>query len=79
MPAAAVIQRPRALSGFIGRKASVGVLHKSPVKAHRSTVELPGKLAGLRLGEVSGIAGVVVKCVNIGKNTKGEGSLLEHT
>ena len=37
---------------------------------------LPRKLINLRAEEVDGIAGVVVKCVNIGKNTKCEGSLL---
>ncbi len=49
------------------------------VKFWSLTSELLSKLLNLRLGEVSGIAGVVVKCVNIGKNTKGEGSLLEHS
>lgn len=38
---------------------------------------LPEKLMDLRTEEADGIAGVVVKCVNIGKNTKCEGSLLE--
>ena len=32
---------------------------------------------GLRLGEASGITGVGVKSVDIGKNAKSEGSLLE--
>ena len=36
------------------------------------------KLHGLSLEEASGTTGVVVKCVNIGRNTKGEGSLLVH-
>jgi hypothetical protein len=31
------------------------------------------------MGEAHGIAGVVVKCVDIGKNTKGEGSVLEQS
>lgn len=35
------------------------------------------RLSDSRTGEVHGIAGVAVKCVNIGKNTKGEGSALE--
>ena len=35
------------------------------------------KLLDLRLGEVSGIAGGGVKSVDIGRNTKGEGNLLE--
>ncbi len=46
------------------------------VKSLGSTEELPLKLIDLRPEEASGIAGVVVKCVNIGRNTKCEGSLL---
>ena len=34
------------------------------------------KLAFLRAGEASGIPGVAVKCVDIGRNTCGEGDLL---
>ena len=34
------------------------------------------KLSGLSAGEVSGIPGVAVKCVEIGRNTSGEGGLL---
>ena len=36
------------------------------------------KLHFLRVGEVSGIPGVAVKCVDIGRNTSGEGGLLDH-
>ena len=35
------------------------------------------KLAGLSIGEVSGIPSVAVKCVDIGRNTSGEGGLLD--
>ena len=35
------------------------------------------KLFFLRVGEVSGIPRVAVKCVDIGKNTSGEGDLLD--
>ena len=35
-------------------------------------------LGVLRVEEVSGISGGAVKCVDIGKNTNGEGSLLGH-
>ena len=49
------------------------------VKSLGSTQELPMILRGSRMGEVSGIAGVVVKCVNISKNTKGESSSLERS
>jgi hypothetical protein len=40
------------------------------------THELHLILALLSSGEVSGIPGVAVKCVDIGKNTSGEGGLL---
>jgi hypothetical protein len=33
----------------------------------------------LRLGEGSGIPGVVVECVDIGRNTSGESGFLAHT
>ena len=36
------------------------------------------KLLVLRVGEVSRIPGVAVKCVDIGRNTGGEGDLLAH-
>ena len=52
MPAAAVIRRGQALSGFTGCK-------------------------GWSAGEVSGIPSVAVKCVDIRKNTGGEGGLLD--
>ena len=42
-----------------------------------STHILHLKLHGLRTGEVSGIPSVAVKCVDIGKNTGGEGGLLD--
>ena len=51
---------------------------KSDVKYQGSTLELHLKLFFLRVGEVSGIPGVAVKCVDIGKNTGGEGGLLDH-
>ena len=39
----------------------------------------PSKRLTLRHGEADGIPGGVVKCVEIRKNTKGEGSLLAVT
>ena len=42
-----------------------------------STQELRLKLFPLRVGEVNGIPGVAVKCVDIGRNTGGEGGLLD--
>ena len=41
------------------------------------THELLWKLSVWSVGEVSGIPGVVVKCVDIRKNTGGEGGLLD--
>ena len=49
----------------------------SDVKAHGSTMELHLKLQGLSIGEVCGILGVAVKCVDIKKNTGGESGILD--
>ena len=46
------------------------------MKCYGSTVALHLKLYVLRVGEVSGIPGVAVKCVDIRRNTSGEGGLL---
>ena len=43
-----------------------------------STHELHLKLIFLSDGEAGGIPGVAVKCVDIGRNTSGEGDLLDH-
>ena len=40
------------------------------------TKELHSKLIRLSDGEESGIPGVTVKCVDIGRNTSGEGDFL---
>ena len=50
---------------------------KSGVKDHSLTVGLHLKLEGLSIGEGSGIPGVAVKCVDIGRNTSGEGDYLD--
>ncbi len=47
------------------------------VKSLGLTEELPLKLLELSLGGESGIPGVRVKSVDIGKNTSGEGGSLE--
>ncbi len=47
------------------------------MKDHGSTMELCLKLAGLSIGEESGIPSVAVKCVDIGRNTSGEGGSLD--
>ena len=49
---------------------------KSGVKNPGSTGVLHLKLAGLSAGEGSGIPGVAVKCVDIRRNTSGEGGSL---
>ena len=50
---------------------------KSDVKTMGSTHSLHLKLWFLRVGGVTGIPGVAVKCVDIGRNTGGEGGLLD--
>ena len=50
---------------------------KSDVKIMGSTHNLRLKLLFLRVGEVNGIPSVAVKCVDIGRNTSGEGDLLD--
>ena len=50
---------------------------KSEVKIMGSTHNLLLKLRFLRVGEVSGIPGVEVKFVDIGRNICGEGDLLD--
>ncbi len=47
------------------------------MKVHGSTGKVHLKLIYLRTGEVSGIPSVAVKCVDIRKNTSGEGDLLD--
>ena len=39
-------------------------------------MELQPKLSGLSLGEDGGIPGVAVECIDIGRNTSGEGAHL---
>ncbi len=47
------------------------------MKALGSTEELLSILLSLNAGGESGIPGVAVKCVDIGKNTGGEGGSLD--
>jgi hypothetical protein len=47
------------------------------VKALSLTQEVHLKLIGLSIGEGSGIPGVAVKCVDIRRNTGGEGGFLD--
>ena len=73
VPAAAVIRKVQALSGFIGFKGSVGGTCKSAVKVCGSTVKLQLKLLFLSARRGAGIHGVAVKCLDIMKNSVGEG------
>ncbi len=73
MPAAAVIQNPRALSGFTGRKASVGAQPHLLLNLQGSTLKMRKRWAGLRALEADGTVGVGVKSVDIDRNTKSEG------
>ena len=50
---------------------------KLVVKSLGLTEELQLKLAILSTGEVSGIPSVAVKCVDIRRNTSGEGDFLD--
>ena len=76
MPAAAVIREPQALSGFTGRKATVGGWVSPALKALGLTWGMRWKLLSSRALEGGGTLGVEVKFVDIERNTKSEGSLL---
>ncbi len=76
VPAAAVIQRSQALSGFIGRKAFRRRICKLFFKDHGSTGGREVILQVLIFGGVSGTDSVVVKYVDIIRNSKGEGRIL---
>ena len=49
------------------------------MKSRSLTAERHSKLLGSRAGEETGIVGVAVKCVEIDKNTGGEGGSLDST
>ena len=76
MPAAAVIRRVQALSGFIGRKEYVGGLESWILKPRAQPGFWIQYFLALRIAGASGIGGVAVKCVDLAKNTNSEGSLL---
>ncbi len=50
---------------------------KSDVKSQGSTLELHLNLFVLSVGEAGGSPSVAVKCVDIRRNTSGEGGLLD--
>ncbi len=49
------------------------------MKSRGSTSELFSKLLSLRIVEENGIPGGAVKCVDIGRNTRGEGGSLDYS
>ncbi len=49
------------------------------MKSQGSTLELFLKLFSLRITEEDGIPGGAVKCVDIGRNTRGEGDSLDYS
>ena len=79
MPAAAVIQNPQALSGFIGRKVFVGCLESLTLNILGLTREMCWILPNWKMLGAIGTHGVGVKSVDIVRNTKGEGSSLGHS
>ena len=76
MPAGAVIQRPPALPGIIGRKGCVGGCVSRSLNIQGLTLESRTKRHNSRAREVNGTHGVGVKSVDIMGNTKSEGNSL---
>jgi hypothetical protein len=76
VPAAAVIQRVQALSGFIGRKAFRRWFSKLNFKDPGLTRGRGLILLDLRILGAIGTVGVGVKSVDINRNVKGVGRLL---
>ncbi len=76
VPAAAVIRRGQALSGFIGRKELVGGSVSREVKSLGSTQNRFRYCGDWSPVGECGIPGVAVKCADIRRNTDSEGSTL---
>ena len=66
------------MSGVTGRKGRAGGRARRAVKAPGSTGRKRAGRHGWRVAEAGGIPGVVVKCVEIGRNTRGAGGPLGH-
>ena len=77
VPEASVIRGARALPGITGRKEMRRRPFKSTVKSLGPTEEPQSILEGLRNVGGSGIPGGAVKCVDIRRNTEGEGNFLD--
>jgi hypothetical protein len=73
VPAAAVIQRVQALSGFTGRKVFRRRLSKLSFKYWGLTSDREIILEGLKSIRATRTIGVGVKSVDINRNSEGEG------
>ena len=76
MPEVSVIRRRQALSGFIGRKETCRRFDASHFKDGGSTAGMGGRWSKLKSFGATGTFGGAVKCVDIERNTDGEGRLL---
>jgi hypothetical protein len=76
VPAAAVIQRLQALSGFIGRKAFRRLFSMFKFKDRSLTACSVWKLLDLKYKKVAGTLQVGVKSVDMQRNAKSESRLL---
>ena len=77
MPAAAVIRTVQTLFGITGLKARVGGFVRPSLKAPGSTGEVAWIRQGLRDVGGAGTSGGAVKCVEIGRNARGESEALD--
>ena len=77
VPEASVMRGARALSGITGRKEMRRRPCKFDVKSRRLTSKSHQKLQGLSQVEKRGIPSGAVKCVDIRRNTNGEGTSLD--
>ena len=77
VPAAAVRRTVRTLFGITGLKERVGGLPRRNLKSPGSTGELGPKRAVLRDVGGAGTSGGAVKCVEIGRNARGESEPLD--
>ncbi len=68
----------QALSGMIGRKASVGGVLSLLLNTRAQPWTGDRVLTCLSMGEVKGTPRGAVKCVEMRKNTSGESALLDH-
>jgi len=77
VPAAAVRRTVRTLFGITGLKARVGGSPRRMLKSHGSTVERAPIRATWREVGGAGTSGGAVKCVEIGRNARGESEPLD--